>query len=230
MPVRVHLLENRPLVRRGLHALLSSHPDVALVGEAVEAGALGSALSASGAEVVLVSPDLLSPLPEALLHAGTPEKPWRVVVVGAGRSPAEVSLHLRQGIRWSIPLDADDARIIEAVLRFAALPGGRARASAASAPRVPTGSGPSQSGEHDAAYGLSARELEIVGLLVQGKTTSSIADELGLAGTTVSTFLRRIKDKLSVDTNHELVAFAAAAGLGLGGGRPEASATKRESR
>ena len=224
MPVRIYLLENRPVVRRGLRVLVSAHPGLALVGETTEPGGLESELRTSEADVVMASPDLLSPIPAALHHAGTPEKPWRVLVVGAGRSQAEVAMQLRQGIRWSIPLDADDTRIVDVLLHLGDTPVRRAPAVRART------SGPSQSGEREGAFGLSARELEIVRLLVQGKTTSSIADELGLAVTTVSTFLRRIKDKVSVDTNHELVSFAAAAGLGFGGPRPEGPGNRRSTR
>ena len=55
---------------------------------------------------------------------------------------------------------------------------------------------------------LSDREYEIFQLLAQGKTTADIGEELILAKTTVSTYRRRILDKLEVENLAELMDLA----------------------
>lgn len=55
---------------------------------------------------------------------------------------------------------------------------------------------------------LSARELEILRLAAEGRTTKEIADELFLAATTVKTHLQHIYDKLEVSDRAAAVAKA----------------------
>ena len=56
---------------------------------------------------------------------------------------------------------------------------------------------------------LSDREYEILQLLAQGKSNSEITEILYLAKTTVSTYQRRIMEKLEVSDVSELIKFAA---------------------
>lgn len=55
---------------------------------------------------------------------------------------------------------------------------------------------------------LSARELQIFLLLVDGRSPTDIGHTLGLASSTVSTLIRRIKTKLEVETVPEFVRLA----------------------
>jgi DNA-binding CsgD family transcriptional regulator len=52
---------------------------------------------------------------------------------------------------------------------------------------------------------LTARELQIVGLVAEGHANKQIAAELGISEWTVSTHLRRIYAKLDVDTRAAMV-------------------------
>ena len=52
---------------------------------------------------------------------------------------------------------------------------------------------------------LSARELMVLKLLIQGKTYSSIARELVISGETVKSHLKNIYKKLNVNTKAEAV-------------------------
>src|SRR5437867_1517452 len=55
------------------------------------------------------------------------------------------------------------------------------------------------------AEALTTRELQILQLVAEGKQTSTIASALGLSASTVSTHLKRIKEKLAVGTQADLV-------------------------
>lgn len=52
---------------------------------------------------------------------------------------------------------------------------------------------------------LTARELQIVALVAEGRANKQIAAELGISEWTVSTHLRRIYAKLDVDTRAAMV-------------------------
>ena len=57
-------------------------------------------------------------------------------------------------------------------------------------------------------YGLSPRETEILGLLVDGKMVKQIADQLGLSYHTIDTHIRNIYSKLHVHSRSGAVAKA----------------------
>jgi DNA-binding CsgD family transcriptional regulator len=60
---------------------------------------------------------------------------------------------------------------------------------------------------------LSAREFEIVRLLVAGHTVGTIAEKLGLGYKTVANYQSAIRNKLRVETSVQLVSIAARSGL-----------------
>jgi DNA-binding NarL/FixJ family response regulator len=60
---------------------------------------------------------------------------------------------------------------------------------------------------------LSDRELEVLCLIASGKTVGEIALELSLSDKTISTYRRRILDKMQMKTNAELTTYAIRNGL-----------------
>ena len=64
---------------------------------------------------------------------------------------------------------------------------------------------------------LTARHLQIVAMLADGLRADEIADELGIAASTVYKYVKQAKDRASVNTRGELVAFAVREGFLLRG-------------
>jgi len=62
---------------------------------------------------------------------------------------------------------------------------------------------------------LSAREMEVVGLVAQGATSGEIADTLHVSGNTVRTHVRNAMAKLDVRSRAQLVAKVMGEGLAL---------------
>ena len=60
---------------------------------------------------------------------------------------------------------------------------------------------------------LSDRELEVLCLIASGKTVGEIAEQLSLSDKTISTYRRRILDKMSMKTSAELTHYAIRNGL-----------------
>lgn len=54
-------------------------------------------------------------------------------------------------------------------------------------------------------HGLTAREAEILPLIVQGRHLSQIADELGISSNTIKTHMRHIYEKLEIHSRSELM-------------------------
>jgi len=61
--------------------------------------------------------------------------------------------------------------------------------------------------------GLSDRELEVLCAIASGKTVGEIAAQLSLSDKTISTYRRRILDKMDMKTNAELTHYAIRNGL-----------------
>lgn len=60
---------------------------------------------------------------------------------------------------------------------------------------------------------LTNRELEVFKQLAAGKTNQQIADQLSLAGTTISTHRAHILEKMRMETNAEMTIYAIRHGL-----------------
>ncbi|HEU4932163.1 MAG TPA: response regulator transcription factor, partial [Pyrinomonadaceae bacterium] len=60
---------------------------------------------------------------------------------------------------------------------------------------------------------LSNRELEVLCSIASGKTVNEIASKLSLSNKTISTYRRRILDKMEMRTNAELTHYAIRNGL-----------------
>lgn len=68
-------------------------------------------------------------------------------------------------------------------------------------------------GRVDPAHPLSAREVEVIGLLCQGLTNEEIALSLGISKNTVLTHMRNIMRKLTAPSRVDVVGWAIASGL-----------------
>lgn len=64
---------------------------------------------------------------------------------------------------------------------------------------------------------LTPRELEVLGLVAQGRTNQEIAETLFIAAKTVSAHLSNILGKLDVDNRVQAAALAHRHGIGDGG-------------
>lgn len=224
-PVQVQIVDRRPIVRAGLAALVRSVPDFELAGESE------SVHLPVVADVVLIEPELV---PAAWRQAGSEgaSTPRRVVLVGTPVPPALVAALRRHRNCEVLPLAASAELLVERVsARRRPLALHRRRAPSGPLVRLPAHGAPERaprpkmrSCEGPCPYGLSKREREVLRLVAAGAAPADIGLALDLASSTVSTFLRRLKDKLQLGTLVELAAFAELADLAT----PSPEAAHRE--
>jgi two-component system, NarL family, response regulator YdfI len=204
---RVVVVAASPAVRVGLTALLSAHPGLTVLESAVGTGALGDAIDAVEADVVVLA---LEPGENPILPFGSrPDRTGRlpgVVVLGDEPTSLWATRALRSGARGALPRTATADQIVAAVLAAAAglvvREPGSVRASEAPAP-IST----------RALQPLTPREIEILGLLAEGLGNKTIAVRLGISEHTVKTHVTSLFAKLEVSTRAEAVASAARLGL-----------------
>lgn len=209
------VVDDHPVVRRGLVALLDS-----LVG--FEVAAESSDGESAVREVLLARPDVvlmdvqmpgLSGIEATKRMAvSAPEIP--VLMLTMYDDDATVFTAMQVGARGYLLKGAEQDEI-ERALR--AVTAGEAIFGPGVAARVLRYLGsPHWAPQPDTAFpGLTAREREILGLLAAGRGNNAIAAELHLAPKTVSNHLTAVFAKLQVASREEAIVLARERGLGL---------------
>ncbi|KOU01964.1 LuxR family transcriptional regulator [Streptomyces sp. NRRL F-4711] len=200
-PVRILVCDDHVVVRAGLLALLDSAPGIEVVGEA-GTGEEALALAAR------LAPDVV--LMDLQLGAGIDGvETTRRLAAGTGRVPHVLVL-------TTYDTDADITRAIEAgatgYLLKAERPEELFAAIHAAAQGRPALSGPVagrvMANLRRPRPALTGRERDILAQLATGLGNREIARALYISEATVKTHLRRIYDKLGVDTRAGAVAVA----------------------
>ena len=217
MNVRVLLVDDEAMVRAGLRLVLESEPDIEVVGEASDGITALAAARQLRPDVVLI--DIQMPRLDGLaatrqLLAADPD--IKVVVLTTFNDNAYVREALRLGASGFLLKVAPPERLAEAV-RLAA------RGDALLDPLVTRGVIEAFAGvpDPDAAPPepprelalLTARELEVLQLLGQGKSNAEIAEEFVLGEATVKTHVTRVLAKLQLRDRVQAVVFAYENGL-----------------
>jgi NarL family two-component system response regulator YdfI len=206
---RVVVVATSPAVRVGLATVLASHAGLTVLESSARPADLGDAIASIEPDVVVlalepgespalpvrVSPDAAARLPAVLVLGDEPTAIW------AGRA-------FRSGARGALARTASTEQIVSAVLAVAAglvVREPNAGESVAQPFREPV--------VDRALQPLTAREIEILGLLAEGLGNKVIAGRLGISEHTVKSHLTSIFAKLDVSTRAEAVASAARLGV-----------------
>jgi DNA-binding NarL/FixJ family response regulator len=201
--ISVLLVDDHSLVRRGFRRLLEEEADIVVAGEASdgeEAVKLAKELlpqvivmdcALSGMNGLQATRKILQALPQTavLMLSMHSEETW-------------VHQALEAGARGYILKNAMDLELSAAIRKVAA---GETvlDASLSKSGRL--------KGERD--YGLTARELEILQFIVDGKSNKEIAAALNLSANTVAVHRSNIMDALGIHKTAELVVYAIRNGL-----------------
>ena len=208
MTVTVLIVDDHPVVREGMRGMLVGEPDIEVVGEAsdgAEAAALASSLRP---DVVLM--DLRMPgtdgveATKLIVGASEPGQGPAVVVVTTYDTDLDILRAVEAGARGYLLKDTPRADLIRAIR--AAAGGATVLAPVVAAKLLGRGNAP-------AHQELTARELEVLGLVAVGKTNSEIGEALYIGEATVKTHLLHAFAKLGVDDRPAAVTTAIARGL-----------------
>ncbi|MFI7416261.1 response regulator [Nonomuraea sp. NPDC049684] len=202
--IRIVLVDDHPVVRSGLRAMLAGQPDFDLVGEAAT-GQEGVRLAATLApDVVLMDLQLGTGMhgSEATRRIVALDGP-RVLVLTTFDTDADIVAAIESGATGYLLKDAP-SEDLHAAIRSAAA-GASALAPSVAARLLGRVRAP------DAT--LSPRELEVLGHVAAGLSNRQISKVMFLSETTVKTHLAHIYTKLDVDSRTAAVAAASKRGL-----------------
>jgi NarL family two-component system response regulator LiaR len=207
-PIRVVLVDDHRIVRRGLRSFLEAFPDITIVGESCSGEEVIAQIEGWLPDVVIM--DLLMPggmdgiETTRRLRSITPHT--QIVVLTAHTDDARVVAALRAGAIGYVRKDAEP-EILLAAVRAAAR--GQSMLDPAVAGTVLQELVSSTETQRD----LTERELEVLRLLAHGRTNREIAEELVLGEETVKTHVGNILAKLHLAHRTQAVVHAFKQGL-----------------
>ena len=201
--IKVLLVDDHSLVRRGFRRMLEDEPDIVVVGEASngdEAVRLARELAPQVIVMDCALPGTSGLVATRKILETSPRK--AILMLSMHSEDTLVRQALEAGARGYILKNAIDLELAAAIRRVAAgevvLDAQLARPSALR-------------GERNA--GLTPRELEILQLIVNGKSNKEIADDLKLSANTVAVHRANIMETLGIHKTAELVVYAIRNGL-----------------
>jgi DNA-binding NarL/FixJ family response regulator len=213
--MRVFLVDDQQLVRAGFRMLVESQDDMEVVGEAGDGAEATEKLAVTAADIVLM--DVRMPRMDGVeatrVLASRGERP-RVVVLTTFDLDEYVYNALHAGASAFLLKDAPPEVLLAAVRDVHA---GDAVVAPSATRRMLERflTGPvARDPEHDARLAeLTARELEVLGLIAQGRSNGEISAELFLAEATVKTHVGRILAKTGSRDRVQLVVLGYDTGL-----------------
>jgi DNA-binding NarL/FixJ family response regulator len=190
--IRVAIVDDHPVVRDGTAALLAKQPGLVVVGTAGSLEEARTLLATTDADVVLLDIRLGANSGLNLLNADAADRPRpAIIVLTAYDYPQYAEAALRLGAAGFVLKTAPMAELLGAIRQAAAgglafgvrpRPGDRAR--------------------------LSRRELEVVELVVEGRSNDEIGTALGIGAKTVETHLGRLFERFGIASRTELATRA----------------------
>jgi len=203
-PVRVLIADDHPVVRDGLKTMLSSDPEVRVVGEASDGDEALRLMHDVEWDVAVLDYSMPGKGGVDLLSQVKHDYPDRpVLILSIYPEDPHGMRALKAGAAGYITKESAGEELTAAVKKV--MSGGR-YVSAALAEKLAARLTPDQ--DRPPHERLSDREYRVMWLLASGRSLQQIAEEMHLSPSTVSTYRGRILKKLALTSNVELVHYA----------------------
>lgn len=212
--IRIVIADDHPIVRRGLRTLIKTQGDMELVGEAengLEAVRLVSAL-----EPDIVIMDLQMPVHDgmsAIRELNQVNSPTRVVVLTSFPDDDRVLAAIKGGATGLLLKDSPPKDLLEAIR---SVHHGESALHPTIAKKVLLEIKESSARAPESEM-LTAREMQVLGLLAQGLSNTEIGNQLSVSVRTVTTHVRAILDKLHLANRTQAALYARDKGIGDAG-------------
>lgn len=207
--MRILIIDDHAIVRRGMISLLREHFKDVECGECGDARQGYAAFTSSDWDLVIL--DITMPGRNGLelireIRSHTPDVPVLVVSAHAERDYALRAFKL--GAAGYVPKHSAADVLVTAVQHV--LSGGRYVSPSQAELLAGSIAGSTKVVSHDS---LSNRELQVLKLIASGKSLKEIGTELALSEKTVATYRARISEKMGLPTNVDLTRYAMRHGL-----------------
>jgi len=201
---KILIVEDHPLTREGLNALISSQPDFEVCGEAAGAGDAISLVAAKQPDLCIVDLRLGQGSGLELIKQICARFPDVKILVSSMHDESLFAERvLRAGASGFISKAESVENVVQAIRQV--LSGKVYLSSKMTDQLLFQVAGRPQDAKEDSLDDLSNRELEVFQLIGQGLGTRQIAEQLHLSVKTIETYRESVKRKLNLSTTSELV-------------------------
>jgi len=201
-PIRVFSVDDHPLLREGIAALVNNQPDMVLVGEAATGAEAIQQFKEHAPDVTLLDlrlPDMSGIDVLIAIRSEFPEA--RLVMLTTFEGDVEVQRALQAGARGYLLKNMPPSELLEVI-----------RQVHAGKKRIPPEIA-SQLLEHMSDEGLTEREVEVLREVADGNRNREIAERLFISEETVKVHIKHIMEKLGAADRTQAVAIGVRRGI-----------------
>jgi two-component system, NarL family, invasion response regulator UvrY len=201
--IKVIIVDDHPVVRRGLKQIIEDEPDMEVAGEAKNAGECFSLVRKTDCTLILLDITLPDRSGFDVLKQLKYEHPGLPVLILSIHPEDQYGLRLiKAGASGYLMKEGATEELVKAIRKVNA--GGK-YISASLGEKLVSHLDASDKPPHE---NLSDREFQILCLIAGGRSLKGIADELCISEKTVSTYRARIFEKMKMSTNADLIRYA----------------------
>jgi DNA-binding NarL/FixJ family response regulator len=200
--IRILTVDDHPLLRKGIAALVNAEPDMKLIAEASNGKEAIEKFRQHRPDITLMDlqmPDLNGT--EAISRIQSEFPNARIVVLTTYKGDDQVLRALRAGARAYILKGHVHRELLETI-----------RAVHAGQKRIPPDIA-AQLAEHVADDALSSREIDVLRLIAAGNSNKLIADQLSIGEATVKSHVTNILSKLGANDRTHAVTIGLKRGI-----------------
>lgn len=208
--IKVLIVDDHPVVRKGLWSCLSARMTLKIVGEACDGDDALAKIKELAPDIVLMDVDMPKKNGLEVTNALRKEAPDVKVLILSMQSSRDTVLRIiKAGARGYVLKDAPPDELVRAIEAVAA---GEAFFSPPVA-QIALNQYLTDADDTKPLAKLSERETEVVALIAEGKSNKEIAMHLGIGVRTIETHRERIMRKLDIHSVAGLTKFAIANGM-----------------